>query len=431
MAATSLRLSRREAALGFASMAAVGCAAGAGDAGDGQGMASAASGGNAGAPATSSPTILPSDYFETVAGPFPQFATAPAAPKYGFGFDAIDALIRRYVLDLGPSDRVAPAAPIPRTGSRIQKGHSSDYRLEGSRVPFALFEEADVAAWASARRSLEALGNQRPLSEYRWLDQMAFWLNLHNVALIEQLAVRYPVRFPYDLKIDGAPFYDAKIVEIHGERLSLRDIRIEIVYRHWREPASIYGFFHGVVGGPALKSGAFTAEGLAGQLADAGREFVNSLRGLRAGARSLRVSKIYAEAAPLFPQFDADLRRHLSSYADDHASELLASGQPLRVSQYDPKIADLSGGDVSTPTTPMSASTAIIAGGGAAGSAFANGLAQFAQESALAELSRLPPHAAEFVRDYQVKLRRRNQRLRRERRRPSVTIKDLPGETVE
>ncbi len=422
-AVSSTHLTRRDATLGLAMAAAAGCAADQGAANK-----SALARRNANRSASAVLAALPADYFETTPAPYPQFAVAAKEPKLGFGFDSIDAVIRRYVLDLGPSDRVAPEPPAPRTGSRIQKGHTSDYRLEGSRIPFALFADEDVKVWSDARRSLEALGNQRMLSEYGWLDQMAFWLNLHNVALIEQLAMRYPVRFPYDLSVDGERLYDAKIVQVHGERLSLRDIRIEIVYRHWREPASVYGFFHGVVGGPAMRFGAFTAAGLSEQLESAGREFVNSLRGLRVGNDVLRVSKVYAEAAPLFPEFDPDLRRHLEAYADDHAAELLATGRPFRISQYDPKIADFSGGDVSTPSSPLAAATAINGGGGAAGAAFANALAGLAQQSASAELSRLPPHAAEFVRDYQLKLRRRNLRLRREKRRPSVTIKDLPSE---
>ncbi len=375
-----------------------------------------------------SPAPLPQDYFDATPSPFQQFAAAADEPQQRLTFSLLDDVYAAHVIDLGPSDRIAPALPGTQTGSRIRRGHASDYRLEGSRIPFELFSPTDAAAWTDARQSLEALPSQRPLSAFGWLDQMAFWFNLHNVALVEQIAKRYPVASPYDMRVGsgGDRLYDAKIVTIQGARLSLRDIRIEIVYRHWRQPSAIYGFFHGVVGGPKLLGTSFTGANLAAQLDESGNDFVNSLRGVRAGNGAVRVSTIYGEAAPLFPDFERDLRQHLLAYADPAATELLDADQPLRLEQYDPTIVDLSGGDTTGPARALASGTAFF--GDAAATTW---IAQLAQSTASADSGRLPPHAIELVRDYTLKLERQELRARRSPREGAVTIRDLPDRPVE
>lgn len=427
-------ITRRTAIAGAGAMAITGCATT-------EQTSPAATAARTSAPATPPRATRPgaaSSYFETTPGPFPQFAEIPDNPTHRFGFASWDDLISRYVIDFGPSDRVARRRPPPEIGSRLTKGHDSPYRAEGNRIPFSVFEDEDVRRFVQAREVLEELGNHVPLSNYGWSDQLAYWLNLHNAALLEQLALRYPVPHPERMRVgpDDLPLHDAKLVTIHGTPLSLRDIRVEIVYRYWRHPGAIYGFFLGCVGGPSIRRGAYTSEGISRQLASSANEFVNSLRGVEPYRSYIGVSRTYEEALPIFKDWQTELRAHLSEFAGDQVGELLATDKPLRIKQYDTRIADLSGGEtrissvsrapitafgpsVNNPSQPDRITTLA--------SQLVAGLDHRSASSSLPP--GLPDHANRTLRERMEKFD--NLRKRGRRRSGRVTIEDLPTEPVQ
>jgi len=181
-------------------------------------------------------------------------------------------------------------------------------------------------------------------------QQLAFWINLHNVAMVEQIANAWPIRQPREIKIDGVPLDEARFITVEGIRLSPRDIREKIVYRHWKDPVVMYGFWRGEIGGPSLQKEAFNADNVGRLLARGASDFVNSLRGSQSQGNTLQVAELYREAAPFFfPDFEKDLRVHLAKFADDKTGALLAStsGADPVIAEYD--IADIAGG-VREPT---------------------------------------------------------------------------------
>ncbi len=383
---------------------------------------------------TRSPSrLVPVDYFDTTPAPFPQFASVPDRPSLGFNFQSWQRLIAKYVIDFGPSDRVSRGRPAPAMGTKFVKGHASSYRSEGNRIPFMLFEDEDVRRLSRAREVLEELGNTAPLGNFSWSDQLAFWFNLHNAALIEQMALHYPTRYPERIALgpQGLPLHHAKIVTIAGTPLSLRDIRVEIVYRHWRHPAAIYGFFHGTVGGPSIRKGAYHGARLTRQLADSAGEFVNSLRGERDFRSHIGVSRLYEETLRLFPDFQQDLRKHLSSFAGNQVGELLDSNAPLRIKQYDNRIADLSGGERDTTTSSRTPSTGIaptdIGRPQVSDRLGSQMIASITQSSS--HIPGLPDHANRLMLERRNKFQTLQSRFRR--RRGTVTITDLPTSPVE
>lgn len=378
------------------------------------------------------------NYFDATPAPFPQFAAIPENPTHRFGFASWNDLISRYVVDFGPSDRVARRRPAPEIGSRFTKGHDSPYRAEGNRIPFSVFEEEDVKRFVQGREVLEELGNQAPLSSFGWSDQLAFWLNLHNAALIEQLALRYPVPHPERMRVgpNDLPLHNAKLVTIHGTPLSLRDIRVEIVYRYWRHPGAIYGFFLGCVGGPSIRRGAYTGEGVNRQLASSANEFVNSLRGVEEYRSYIGVSRSYEEALPIFKDWQTELRTHLSEFAGDQVGELLQSDKPLRIKQYDTRIADLAGGETRIASVSRAPITALAPSANnpaqpdritTLASQLVAGLDHRSASSSLP--SGLPEHANRTLRERMEKFGNLNRRRRK--RSGRVTIEDLPTEPVQ
>lgn len=380
---------------------------------------------------------LPADYYEATPAPFPQFGRRPENPDYTLGFSSWSGVIRRYVIDFGPSDRVGLSRPEPEMGSRFARGHASPYRAEGARIPFSLFEESDAQVFAEARAVLEKLGDDAPFERVRWSDQLAFWFNLHNAALIEQIALAYPVKRPGGLRVgpQRLPLLDAKLVRVQGTPLSLRDIRQEIVYRYWRHPGVLYGFWRGEVGGPSIRRGAFTGSAVNKQLGAAAEEFVNSLRGVRAYGARISISRIYEDAVPFFDDWRTGLRAHLSAFADGDVAELLASDAALYFGQYDQTVADLAGGDTGssskspTPTTGVYASTNQRDIGRVPIGIASQLVAAMEVNRTLTMVPGLPEHAGRVLRERARKLV--NVRRRTRRRRGIVTIDDLPTAPVE
>ena len=262
-----------------------------------------------------------------------------------------DEALSDMVLDLGPSLRRRESKPLAQVGTRISRGHTSPLRLEGSRFTFAYVNDTYREGLREYREDLERLGTQVDIATLPKDEQLAYWLNLHNVALIEKISEAYPVRRPssIDLEVGGVktPLDRAKFITVKGVPLSLHDIRTKIVYPNWPErPEVIYGFFRGDIGSPRLAETAFTGSSVTYLTSDNADEFVNSLRGFELGNSSRNVSEIYREAAPFFfPDLERDLVAHLSKWAGPDVEEDVRRPRPIKFARYDDTVADLSAGN--------------------------------------------------------------------------------------
>jgi hypothetical protein len=249
------------------------------------------------------------------------------------------------VYTMGPSIREAPSRAEATLGSRLIYGHQSRYRLEGNRVMFSFFNDELRNMVADYRLELEQLGNQIDITTLPRNEQLAYWLNLHNVAVMERIAQEWPIRQPREIEIDGIPFDQAKFITVRGVTMSPHDIRHQIVFRNWENPKVIYGFWRGEIGGPSLPSDAFTGLNVSQVLERNAREFVNSLRGTQNRGERLQISTIYDEARPyFFVNWPNDIRSHLIGYANEEVSALIAKTTETEAVVYEADIADLAGG---------------------------------------------------------------------------------------
>jgi hypothetical protein len=268
-----------------------------------------------------------------------------------------DEAMKAIVVSMGPSLREGAPRPEPSFGTRRQYGHVSRYRLEGTRVTFSFLDSKVIASFTEYREDLENTASVVDIQALSRNEQLAFWINLHNVAMVEQIAKAWPLRQPRELKVGGVPLDEARFITIEGVKLSPRDIREQIVYRYWKDPVVIYGFWRGEIGGPALQPAAFTGQNVGSLLDLSANEFVNALRGTEKRGKTLHVSRLYAEVAPFyFPDFTSDLRAHLESYAEDEVSAILAETTGAEASISEPVIADLAGGSRGSNTLAGSVS---------------------------------------------------------------------------
>ncbi len=273
-----------------------------------------------------------------------------------------DEALRFMVIPMGPSVREGAPRVDPRTGSRRIYGHQSRYRLEGNRVAFSFLKDKQRTAVSQYRADLERIGSEIDLTRLSRNEQLAFWLNLHNVAVIEALAGIYPISEPSDGKFgpNRASLDDAELVTIAGVALSPRDIRERIVYPNWRDPKVIYGFWRGEIGGPSIQRLAYNAQNLDALLALSAEEFVNSLRGVEKFGGKLRVSRIYEEAAPFYFEDFGSLRTHLSKYARDDVKTLISATPETRYNRYEGDLADLARGERDPSYVPVGALDSFV-----------------------------------------------------------------------
>lgn len=289
-----------------------------------------------------------SSKFITNAG-FSEFAPKAQSSKSRLDYTIWDEALKNVVLDLGPSTRQRAARPKNTVGTRMVKGHKSAYRLEGTRVTFSYINDEYKAGLIAYRQDLEWIASNNDLTTLSRNEQLAFWFNLHNVTIIEQIALNYPVDNPdrIKIKVDGkkVKLDEAKIITIRGRKLSPKDIREKIVYPNWPNANVLYGFYRGNIGSPGLASTAFRGDNLEYLLGRSAEEFVNSLRGFNSTTRTRYVSKIYDEAKRFyFKNWDADLQAHLLTYANETVQAEILTDKPFKIDNYDINIGDLSGG---------------------------------------------------------------------------------------
>ncbi|RGP42287.1 hypothetical protein BPTFM16_02599 [Altererythrobacter insulae] len=310
------------------------------------------------------------------------------------------------VYPMGRSLRQAPGVAQAGFGTKIIYGHKSRYRLEGNRVMFSFFNDDLRTLVSDYRTELEGLPDQIDITSLPRNEQLSYWFNLHNVTVMQVISQEWPVRQPRDIEIDGVPFDQAKILTVQGVKMSLHDIRHQIVFRHWSDPKVIYGFWRGDIGGPSIASDAYSGVNVSQVLERNAREFVNSLRGTQKRGDRLQVSAIYDEARPyFFTNWNTDMRAHVEAYAQEEVAEILAKTNSVEAVIYEADIADLAGG-VREPTYATVSTTDR------------NGIGR-------AQSFRIPQGTARLLREQATKL----DRARKEQRTGTVIFNpiNLPG----
>lgn len=272
-------------------------------------------------------------------------------------YDTWDSLLEEMVLNSGPSSRKRMSRPAPITGSRLARGHLSAYRLEGNRIPYSQITAEYQGYISDYKNDLERIGTEVDIAKLSKNEQLSFWLNLHNVAMVEQLIKAYPLREPRTEKIGKSKVLlnDAKIITVRGTSLSLRDIREKIVYPNWRNPKVIYGFYLGDIGSPSIQNTAYTTDNVSRLLDKNAGEFVNALRGFHVRNGKQYISEIYRDVAQFyFPNFDTDVAAHIQKFMRDDVKMQMVSA-PFYLDRYEGTIADMTGGQgVYRSASPLS-----------------------------------------------------------------------------
>ncbi len=247
--------------------------------------------------------------------------------KLKIDYTDLDSLLEAVVLNTGRSTREKARHSQSKTGTRMQIKVNRATINEGNRFYFEIFEdnETNQQTLLDIRNRLESIPTAVPLEKFTRAEQLAYWINLYNVTLLEEIARIYPQPGLKKLLVGREEILSKKALFVGGIPLSLNDIQFTILKQNYdSNPLVIYGLFQGIIGGPSIRKQSYTGQYVYGDLIDNAMEFINSNRGTESkNAKVFRVSSLYERNRPYFTDFDADLKKHLLEYLEgDELGEL-------------------------------------------------------------------------------------------------------------
>jgi uncharacterized protein DUF547 len=372
-------------------------------------------------------------------------ATEPAVPepfrqfddssKYAINYDDLTALLKTVVVDVGRSSRrVAQPAPDV-TGTRM-KSKVKRTANEGNRFYFETFENDEQARQflRNIQDSLEQLPAEAPLEYFSRDEQLAYWLNLYNVTVLNEVIAVYPKKNLKKLFRGKNSIFSRKLLTVASVPLSLNDIQFTILKQNYdNNPLMVYGLYQGIIGGPNIRKTAYSGADVYRALENNAYEFVNSNRGtFSRDEKTFRVSSLYARNRAYFPQFDSDLPMHLLKYLEGKERTALQAAKKLKPDIDDWSVTDLGGshqrigGSFAYNRAALLdsvKSTVPADGGGVTAAAVGYGSATMASKGR--RLSRFEPELLEILHELNEKRMAENQRN------AAVSIEDLEASPVE
>ncbi len=161
-------------------------------------------------------------------------------------------------------------------------------------------------------------------------EQKSYWINLYNALTVKIILDSYPVKSIRDIDISPGWFndgpWDAKLLTIEGEKLSLNDIEHRILRPIWQDNRVHYAVNCASLGCPNLQAQPFTAENLEKLLDQSARDYINHPRGMKIEGDKAILSSIYDWFQVDFGESKEGVRQHLLEFAGlDRAKYLKAN----------------------------------------------------------------------------------------------------------
>ncbi len=279
----------------------------------------------------------------TVPEPFQGF---DADSKYAINYDDLTAVLKIVVVDMGISTRRVAQEGPEVTGTRM-KNKVKKTANEGNRFYFETFEDDEEAQQflKGIQASLEQLPSDAPLRYFSREEQLAYWLNLYNVTVLNEVIAVYPTKNLKKLTVGKKSIFDKKLLTVAGVPLSLNDIQFTILKQNYdNNPLVIYGLYQGIIGGPNIRKRAYTGADVMSALENNAYEFINSNRGTWGRDKGVfRVSSFYDRNRAYFPSFEADLTAHLEKYLTGTELTKLQAGLRMKANIDDWSVTDLVG----------------------------------------------------------------------------------------
>ena len=267
--------------------------------------------------------------------------------KYTISYDDLTNLLKTVVVDVGRSTREKAAPSQAATGTRMKSSVKRTTLNEGNRFYYETFEDNEEAQalLIGIQKSLEAVPNDAPLEYFSRDEQLAYWLNLYNVTVLNEIIKVYPQRNLKKVLVGKKSILSKKILNVAGVPLSLDDIQYTILKNNYgNDPLIMYGLYQGNIGGPNIRKKAYTGADVYRALKNNASEFINSNRGTYSqDSKVFRVSSLYDRNRVYFPDFKSGLSNHLLTYIEGYEKRELQSATTVRPNINDWSVTDLGG----------------------------------------------------------------------------------------
>ena len=368
----------------------------------------------------------------TVPEPFQGF---DADSTYAINYDDLTAVLKTVVIDMGISTRRVAQEGPEVTGTRM-KVKIKKTANEGNRFYFETFKDDEEAQQflRDIQKSLEQLPAEAPLKHFSREEQLAYWLNLYNVTVLNEVIAVYPTKNLKKYTVGKKSIFDKKLLTVAGVPLSLNDIQFTILKQNYdNNPLVIYGLYQGIIGGPNIRKRAYTGADVMSALENNAYEFINSNRGTWGRDKGVfRVSSFYDRNRAYFPNFEADLTAHLEKHLTGTELTKLQAGLKMKANIHDWSVTDLVGtqqrigGSFATSRAALMdsmKSTVPADGGGTIGAAVGYGSSSMAAKGQ--RMNRIDPGLLAVLKEIDDK------RMDQNRRNAAVTIEDMDDAPVE
>lgn len=286
--------------------------------------------------------------FSTIAAeaaPAAEAATAAETSNYSISYDDWSLFLSGAVLRARSTSRQRAKPQRSRTtGTKLSRSGGAKPH-EANRIAFKALKDAHIRRLSVIQKDLAAVPTQIPLEQFSEDEQLAYWLNLHNITVVLELAQRYPAKNVKKIATGKKSIWDDAVLTVDGTPMSIAGME-EHILTNWDDPIVIYGLYMGAVGGPSLRHKAYTGDTVYQDLRYNARDFVNSLRGLKVFGGKAQASTFYERAQKHFPELETDLVAHMRTYAREDTLLELENIESLKVSQYDWSLTDVKRGKV-------------------------------------------------------------------------------------
>jgi hypothetical protein len=211
------------------------------------------------------------------------------------------------------------------------------------RLPYARIAAEDRRALVEYVGALE----RTRVSALRRAEQLAYWVNLYNALTVKVVLDHYPVKSIRDIRLGGglaSAFFggpwDAKLLRIEDQMVSLNDIEHRILRPLWNDPR-----LHYVVNCASTSCPALPRQPLAAATADeamnrAASAYVNGAYGVRRQGADVWISSIYRWFREDFGGTEAGVLAHLARYASGELAAVLSRGPRIVNDFYDWSLND-------------------------------------------------------------------------------------------
>ncbi len=162
--------------------------------------------------------------------------------------------------------------------------------------------------------------SQIEIGNYSRDEQLAFWINLYNALIVQNVANYYPIQDIKEINISPGLFsqgpWGAHLITIQDTRLTLDEIHDRIIRAVWNDPRTHYALNDATIGCANLSKQVYKGATIDVQLNKAATDYINSLRGTQIIDGKLIVSKMYEWYAEDFGE-QRDVITHIQHYTQN------------------------------------------------------------------------------------------------------------------